>query len=452
MLNGPLNLANNTLRRKMYFERVKPTKSWPRGMTKVRSVCLGTIRQGISFGKVFKRTETFLDRQESDELTETSLELKLKYFYSPYNRTADFNKCMKFEPEEDEVVDTKNLQPNHSSNRKSQWKRLSKMIFKGDEKIFKKMVRTIKKRGFKKTTLRSPRRPINGNHSSKKFKYTFRNRLSSHDAVKEVDEKSRRDSVTPHETSENSKNYEFSSYFRNFWKLVKSKEGDLKAENKPKFRVKRKPRILISKFSSKLSLNKLIHKDTLKQYRSSKNKNMSNLESVLENCRSPLNSSKESLKLSQTLDKPRFLSPVLKTRKPLWAIEELKTITDGWNDITQLMIKRPTLSPKIASFKAKDVKRRTRYFSPQQKLVFAYGPDVIHRRHRSKKLSAKMPQMGKPIVIRPVKNKPSSVTVTTNHTSNFQPNSSKSIGVSPHTVSRIRGKLKFGNCRERTLS
>mmetsp|Transcript_25885 Transcript_25885/g.29875 ORF Transcript_25885/g.29875 Transcript_25885/m.29875 type:complete len:133 (-) Transcript_25885:773-1171(-) len=101
------------------------------------------------------------------EENETSLERKLKYFYSPYNIGNDFNSFMKFDAEE---ADRQLLKHStQQADRHDQWRKLSKIIFKEDAKVFKRILKTIKKRGFKKPTFRSPHK-VHANPSSKKFK------------------------------------------------------------------------------------------------------------------------------------------------------------------------------------------------------------------------------------------------------------------------------------------
>lgn len=122
------------------------------------------------------------------EENETSLEKKLKYFYSPYNIGNDFNSFMKFDAEEADRQTVKH--PAQQADRHDQWRKLSKsnfwfkptvtnmtvyhanlsvVIFKEDAKVFKRILKTIKKRGFKKPTFRSPHK-VHANPSSKKFK------------------------------------------------------------------------------------------------------------------------------------------------------------------------------------------------------------------------------------------------------------------------------------------
>ena len=71
------------------------------------------------------RADTWKFHNKFDELKETSLERKLKYFYSPYNKLNNLNKCMKFEldhPDSEDLIRSTKIKVGI----KSQWKNLSK--------------------------------------------------------------------------------------------------------------------------------------------------------------------------------------------------------------------------------------------------------------------------------------------------------------------------------------
>ncbi|CAI2378815.1 unnamed protein product [Moneuplotes crassus] len=118
-------------------------KSNPRSY-KMKSVLCSSMVKEIAFIDKLRRSGTLFagDKPKSikDEDSESSLERKIRFFYSPYNKMGNYKPYMKFEIEdEDNCLQSLSVSP----KRKSTWNKLSKIIIKEDPKTWKKMVNNI---------------------------------------------------------------------------------------------------------------------------------------------------------------------------------------------------------------------------------------------------------------------------------------------------------------------
>lgn len=335
----------------------KPAKSCPKGMKQIRSVIYNKSRRDFSFSKLLKRTETYLAKS-SHSISESSLEKKVRYFYQPYNHTGDYAKWMRFENHDDEVL-SKHKTNTLSGIRRSCWRKVSKIIIKGDNEIFKKMMRELKGR----------------TSSSKKGRK----------GTKEgEDDKTKSDCTTPIKKLSSNQNLGFSAYFKKFRKLVIRDENNESSKmiQRRKMRTKRKPKIIISKLSSKFSpvcnLNKkLTVKQNANRYQSSKNNEIEELESVHEKCNSHETSSISSAEpsiVAARVIRPRLLSPVLKMKNPLTITQEFKEAKEKCNNKLTLLAQRPKVKPPVNENKKGIRVRRFRHMSPTQIMTTAYSP------------------------------------------------------------------------------
>ncbi|CAI2364154.1 unnamed protein product [Moneuplotes crassus] len=131
-------------------------KSDPKGF-KARSMITSSLTKGISFCDRFRRTGTLFDTNKAksieEEESESSLERKIRYFYSPYNKLGNYKPYMKFEFEELDDGHIQNIPVN--PKRKSTWNKLSNIIME-DSKTLKKFIKNISQRDIPSLASFSP--------------------------------------------------------------------------------------------------------------------------------------------------------------------------------------------------------------------------------------------------------------------------------------------------------
>ena len=111
--------------------------------------------------------------------------------------------------------------------------------------------------------------------------------------------------------------------------MVRGAKQEKKKSRKRKVSCNRKPRILVSKFSNKLNLNRLMNPALGAVYSSSKNKKLVYLDSVREKSVTPSSSLSRGSEKSKSRVRQRLLSPVIKRLKSLGNDEDFKEAHDS---------------------------------------------------------------------------------------------------------------------------